>query len=109
MDINFSGYKENVLTFQYTGALAPGDLVVMASSGTVEKAAEGDTFIGVCANTRDGYAAVQLSGYTEAKKNGTVNVGYNTLLADAEGVKADADGVSFLVIYSDTDTVGFIL
>ena len=58
---------------------------------------------------KDGYAAVQLEGYTEAAKNGTINVGYNKLTAAAEGVKTGSSGIERLVIYSDESTVGIIL
>ncbi len=109
MEISFNGYRENVLTFEYAGAVAAGDLVKMSASGKVAKCSANDAFIGVCLSAKGGYAAVQLDGYTEAKKNGTVNVGYNKLAAAATGVKASESGVDRLVIYSDDTTVGFIL
>ena len=109
MDINFNGFQKNVLTFECTSAVSDGDLVKMSASGKVAPASANDTFIGVCVKARDGYAAVQLSGYVEAAKSGTVNVGYNKLVAASSGVKTAEAGIDRLVIYSDSTTVGFIL
>ena len=54
MNIKFSGFNENVLTFEYTGTLNKGDLVKMSASAKVTKASANDAFIGVCVGTRDG-------------------------------------------------------
>ncbi len=109
MNIGFTGFRENVLTFECTSTVAAGDLVKMSASGKVTKVSANDAFIGKCVGVRDGYAAVQLSGYIEAAKSGTVSVGYNKLAATASGVKAAETGVDRLVIFSDDTTVGFIL
>ena len=109
MDINFTGYQENVLTFACDDDVTAGDLVGMSTSGTVKKAAENSNFIGMCLSVRDGYAAVQLSGYAEAPKSATINVGYNKLVTAASGVKIGSSGVDRLVVYSDDTTVGFLL
>ena len=109
MDINFNGFMENVLTFECDSTVEAGELVMMTASGKVAKATENSNFIGVCLNVRDSYAAVQLAGYAEAPKSGTVNVGYNKLLVGSAGVKTGSSGVDRLVIYSDENTVGFIL
>ena len=109
MNIDFTGFRENVLTFECTATVAMGDLVKMSSSGKVTKAGANDAFIGKCVGVRDGYAAVQLNGYTEAAKSGTVNVGYNKLVAATSGVKTAESGVDRLVIFVNDTTVGFIL
>jgi hypothetical protein len=109
MDINFNGYKENVLTFECESTVAAGKLVKMSASGKVANAAANDAFIGVAVSVRGGYAAVQLEGYVETAKSGTVNVGYNKLVAASSGVKTAESGIDRLVIYSDDSTVGFIL
>ena len=62
MEINFTGYQENVLTFECTDTVKAGDLVAMVSSGKVSKALADGSFSGKCLSVRDGYAAVQLSG-----------------------------------------------
>lgn len=109
MNIKFTGYQENVLTFECESTVSAGNLVKMSASGKVAKCSANDAFIGVCISVSDGYAAVQLDGYVETAKSGTVNVGYNKLAAAASGVKTAESGVERLVIYSDDTTVGFIL
>lgn len=109
MNLKFSGFNENVLTFEYTGTLNPGDLVKMSASAKVTKATANGEFIGVCVNTRNGYASVQTAGYVEFKKSGTVNVGYNKLVAASDAVKTAESGIDRLVIYVDDTNVGFIL
>ena len=109
MNISFSGFNENVLTFEYTGTLNKGDLVKMSASSKVTKASANDEFIGVCLHIRDGYAAVQVKGYVECAKSGTVNVGYNKLVTASDGVKTAESGVDRLVIYVDTTKIGFVL
>lgn len=109
MEINFTGFNENVLTFECASGVAAGNLVTMNASGKVAKAAADSVFIGKCISVRDGYAAVQLSGYVEVPKTGTIDVGYNKLVASSTGAKAGSSGIDRLVIYSDSTTVGFIL
>lgn len=109
MDISFIGYKGNVLTFECESTVTAGKLVKMSASGKVANAAADDDFIGVALSVSQGYAAVQLDGYTEQPKSGTVSVGYNKLVAAASGVKAAESGVDRLVVYVSDSTVGFIL
>ncbi len=109
MEINFNGYQENVLTFECESTVSKGDFVAMSASGKVTKPAESSNFIGVVQNVKDGYAAVQLDGYVEAPKTGTINVGYCKLVTAENGVKTGSSGSDRLVIYSDDTTVGFIL
>ena len=109
MDISFNGYKDNVLTFECESTVAAGKLVKMSASGKVANASANDDFIGVALSVSGGYAAVQLDGYVETAKSGTVNVGYNKLVAASSGVKAAESGIDRLVVYSGDSTVGFIL
>ena len=99
MEINFNGYQENVLTFECESTVSKGDFVAMSASGKVTKPAE----------SSNGYAAVQLDGYVEAPKTGTINVGYCKLVTAETGIKTGSSGSDRLVIYSDDTTVGFIL
>ena len=109
MDINFLGYNENVVTFKVNGTINEGDFVKMYSSDTVAACSDGDDFIGVAVNVRNGFAAVQTAGYVEAAASAAVDVGYNTL-AISDGVIAESEtGREYLVIHSDSTTVGFIL
>ena len=112
MNVDFKGYDENVATFIVSGNLSEGQFVTIADDYTVEAASSGDEIIGCCVGVRDGYAAVQLSGYVEAKSNGTVNVGLTGLSAySADTVQASNSAGKHKVIYSDSENnkVGFIL
>lgn len=111
MNINFSGYNENVVTFAVDGnGVTMGTPVKMSSSGTVSACESGDSMVGVAVNVRNGYAAVQLSGYIELPTDSTVTVGYQTLAAATDGkVEENASGREYLVVTSSTGIVGFIL
>ena len=109
MNISFLGYQEHVLTFECESTVTAGKLVKMSASGKVAPAVANDAFIGVAVSVSEGYAAVQLDGYVEQPKSGTVNVGYNKLAAASSGVKAAESGVDRLVVYADDNIVGFIL
>lgn len=109
MNISFIGYKENVLTFECESTVAAGKLVKMSASGKVANASANDDFIGVAVSVSEGYAAVQLDGYVETAKSGTVNVGYNKLVAASSGVKTAESGIDRLVVSVGDSTVGFIL
>lgn len=64
MNVNFNGYGENVATFVADSSLtAAGVPVKITADGTVGKCSANDIFCGICVGLRDGYAAVQLSGY----------------------------------------------
>lgn len=111
--MDFKGFGENVLTFKCDSAVKVGDTVKMKSSGTVTSAADSDNFSGICLNVRGGYAAVQMSGYSNMKYSGTApTVGYSKLASAGTGaVKTSTTGREYLVISVDTtnSTVGFIL
>ena len=109
MNINFSGYRENVLTFECEHTVVKGKLVKMSESGKVANASCNEDFIGVAVSVNDGYAAVQLEGYVETYKTGAINVGYNKLVTALVGVKTADIGIDRLVVYVDDTTVGFIL
>ena len=108
-NFSFNGYMENVLTFECESSVNAGDPVTMTASGKVGKAAENSAFIGICRSKKNGIAAVQLSGYVEAAKSGTVNVGLNNLVVASSGIKTGSSGREYLVIFSDESTIGFIM
>lgn len=109
-NIKFTGYLENVLTFECESTVKADDLVNITASGKVGKATDGGAFIGRCVSQKNGIAAVQLGGYIETAKSGTVGVGFQKLVADANGgVKTASTGKERLVIFADDATVGYIL
>ncbi len=111
MNINFSGYNENVVTFEVAGTdVTMGTPVKMSSSATVTKCSDGDNMIGVAVNVRNGYAAVQLTGYIEMPTEDTISVGYQTLSVNENGtVEVSSTGREYLVTYAQQGIVGFIL
>lgn len=109
--INFSGYNENVVTFAVDDStVLMGTPVKMTSSKTVGACSDGDNMIGVAVNVRNGYAAVQLTGYIEMPTDEELTVGYNTLCAAQGGkIKSSENGREYLVAYVDSDIAGIIL
>ena len=111
MNINFSGYNENVVTFETdTNDVVMGTPVKVAGSGVVFKCSDGDSFCGVAVNVRNGYSAVQLSGYIEMPTDDTFEVGYQNMCAGSDNkVKSSSTGREYLVVYVSDGIVGFIL
>lgn len=111
MNINFNGYKENVLTFEADETVtAPNLPVKITANGTVGACKSGETFCGAAVNLHGGYVAVTLDGYIKLPVTGTVEAGYRKLAADgAGGVMADDGGREYLVLDADDECVGFIL
>lgn len=110
MNVDFKGYNENVATFLVSGSLDSGQFVKISADYTVSAAASGDEIIGYCVGARDGYAAVQLSGYVEAPSTGTISRGYVGLsAASSANVQASNSAGKHLVICSADNKIGFIL
>lgn len=111
MNVNFNGYNENVATFVADSKLkTAGVPVKISADGTVTVCASGDKFCGICVAVRDGYAAVQLSGYVTVKTSAKLALGFTKLAAGASGVVAASDsGREHLVINSTASEAGIIL
>lgn len=110
MNVDFKGYGENVATFLAESTVKEGDLVKVSGNCKVSPCATGDAITGVCVGVRDGYAAVQLSGYVEVPATAQIAVGYKGICANNNTTaKTDTNARQYLVIYSTTNTVGFIL
>lgn len=111
MNVNFNGYNENVATFVADGKLkTAGVPVKISADGTVAACSSGDKFCGFCVAVRDGYAAVQLSGYVTVKTGTKLALGYTKLAAGTNGaVAANESGREHLVINSTANEAGIIL
>lgn len=111
MNVNFSGYNENVVTFAVSdSSVTMGTPVKMAGSHTVTACEDGDNMVGVALNVRNGYVAVQLSGYIEMPTDGTFTPGYCKIAAGANNsVKNATSGREYLVVSVEENVVGFIL
>ena len=111
MNVNFNGYGENVATFIADSTLTEAGVPVKVSAdGTVAPCASGDLFCGICVGVRDGYAAVQLSGYATVRTSSKITVGYQKLAASASGtVAVNTTGRQLLVLNSTDTDAGIIL
>ncbi len=111
MNVNFSGYNENVVTFMVEDTnVTMGTPVKMAGSHTVSACADSDNMVGVAVNVRNGYAAVQLSGYIEMPTEDSFTPGYCKISAGTNNsVKSTASGREYLVVSVEENLVGFIL
>ena len=111
MNVDFKGYGENVLTFiADSGLTAAGVPVKISDDGTVAKCEANDCFCGVCVNVRDGYAAVQLAGYTVLPTTGRLSLGYTKVAVNSAGrVAANDNGREVLVVNATSSEAGIIL
>lgn len=110
MNIGFNGFGENTVTFEADATVKKGSVVKLIDDNTVAACESGDKFCGVCVNVREGYAAVQLKGYTELAVSSDIGVGYQMLSAASDAsVAVDEGGREYLVVSAGADTVGIIL
>jgi hypothetical protein len=111
MNVNFNGFNENVLTFIADASLTKtGVPVKITGDGTVGACGGNEAFCGICVGLRDGYAAVQLSGYIRGKANVKIEPGYKRLASGSTGdIATNACGREYLVLYSTANEIGFIL
>ena len=111
MRFDFSGLNEDIITLECEDTdIYMGTPVKMVKPGKVAACVDGDNMIGVAVNVRNGYAAVQLSGYIEMPTDENFAVGYQNISVGVDNkVKAAKSGREYLVIYTDIGVVGFIL
>lgn len=104
MNTSLNGFDSKIATF--ASSEPKGTVVSMSGNMTVSKAAAGAAFCGVCIDSRDGFASVQLSGYCRLPYSGTAPaVGYAMLAADGNGgIKTVTSGGRTLLV-TDIDTV----
>ncbi len=110
MNVSFNGFGENVVTFETEGSVSAGMPVMVSESGKVKAAS--DVFCGICVGERNGYAAVQLSGYVRAAFDSAPDVGYTKLVGKNGKISKDeSNGREYLVVDIDTvaKTAGIIL
>jgi hypothetical protein len=110
MNVDFSGYGENVATFIADSSVKVGSLVKISSNGCVKACADGDNFCGVCLSVRGDYAAVQLSGYAKVTVTSALTLGYSKLVAGKNNtVASGTSGIDRLVIDTSTTEAGILL
>lgn len=111
MNVNYNGYGENIATFIAESSLKSAGLPVkISANGTVAACSSGDNFCGICVAVRDGYAAVQLSGYVQVKTSAKLALGFTKLATGSNGaVASNTNGREHLVIDSTTTSAGILL
>ena len=133
MSVSFGGIGDIYATFMADTGLTANTLVKMSDNNEVTACAEGDRFIGICTEvSADGYATVQLKGFSEMPYTGSDPViGALRLVAGSDNeVSVDSGdtvsvtdtdeaaqtittytGMECLVVSVDTvnNTVGFIM
>lgn len=76
MSISFLGINESIVTFKTQGNISKGDLVSVASDGTVKKADDGASFIGICTSSNATLTAVQIAGFATIPVTNTTQLTY---------------------------------
>lgn len=110
--ISFTGFNENMITFNAGDGVTVGAPVVVSSDSTVSAGEAGNVFCGIARSVRDGAASVQMSGYMKLGYTGTAPThGNATLVCDGSGGVKTGAGRTVTVVEVDTvnSTVGFIL
>ena len=111
MSVSLNGYGENVVTFEAnSGLTTAGVPVKISANSTVAPCSNNDKFCGVCVNLRDGYAAVQLSGYVVLPAAAQISLGYQKVAVNSAGkIAANENGREVLVVHASSTEVGIIL
>lgn len=101
MNVSFSGYGENVATFEAASGVEKGAPVMISANGKVSAAS--GAFCGVCVGVKEGYAAVQLSGYVRLPYDTAPSLGYSLIsVSDGKITADDSTGREYLIIDLDT-------
>ncbi len=112
MNVEFTGYGENMATFVAANGLTEtGIPVKISADGTVAECNANEAFCGICQSVREGYAVVQLAGYVKVKTAAKLIPGYVKLAAGANGtvVENTTTGRELLVVASTAKEAGIIL
>lgn len=111
MNIDLKGFNEQVATFKVDDTVKAGHFVRMSEDDMTVTLATGDSeFIGYCLNVRDGYGAIQLSGYVEAPVEEKIYTGKAPLASrDGKTIIGNDSAIYYLVVKCTDDTIGFIL
>jgi len=105
MEISFEGIGQVAATFAVQDNVEVGMAVAMTGDGTVGLGKAGDAPCGVVLSTKNGMAAVQVSGMACVGYSGTApTVGWGMIAGDGTGkIKtATANGVTCLVVSVNT-------
>ena len=86
MEISFEGIGQVAATFMVEGDIQPGMAVALTADGTVGLGKDGDGICGKVLSTKNGMAAVQISGMAKVGYSGTAPaIGHATVGVDGNG------------------------
>ncbi len=112
MNVSFKGFNEKVLTFKCEAEITKGYGVKITDNQTVGMCDEGDAFVGICLDSDNENATVQMSGYVKMNYSDTAPaLGKNALVCAADGtVQENAAGTpcTVLAVNSTDTTVEFL-
>ena len=92
MKVSFEGIGEMVATFPVTEEVEKGCMVKLDDEGQISPCDEGDEFIGMAVNCRQGFAGVQFAGMAQVAYSGDApGCGWVALSADGNGGVAAED------------------
>ncbi|MBE6784100.1 MAG: hypothetical protein E7536_08835 [Ruminococcaceae bacterium] len=107
MKVSFNGFNDKALTFMCGEEITKGYPVKISSKHTVAMSNADEEFIGICLESDNENAVVQVSGYVKMNYSDTVpSLGRNFFICAADGtVKESTDGTPVIVLGVDsTDT-----
>ena len=112
--VSFEGIGEVTVTFACEPDTTAGQVVKLTGPGRVGPCDPEDRPAGVALSVKDGFAAVQLRGFTSVHvSGGTLTEGWACLSADGEGglktAGSDASGNEYLVVEAGSDTATILL
>ncbi|MBQ7957847.1 MAG: hypothetical protein IJ279_07395 [Clostridia bacterium] len=107
MKVSFNGFNDKALTFMCEEEITKGYPVNIKSNCTVAKADTADAFVGICLESDNENAVVQVSGYVKMNYSDSAPaLGKNYLVCAADGtVQENSTGTPVTVLaVNDTDT-----
>ena len=87
-----------------------GKVCKVSGNGMVAVCGDGETFCGVMESFRKGFAGVQLHGFATVAYSGTAPaLGYQALVADANGGVKAGGSKEYLVVSVDENTMHAVI
>ncbi len=112
MKVSFNGFNNKALTFMCGEELTKGYPVKISSKHTVALANAEEEFIGICLESDNENAVVQVSGYVKMNYSESApSLGRNNFICAADGtVRESASGTPVIVLGVDSadTTVEFL-
>lgn len=112
MNVSFNGFNTKALTFICEGDIFKGYGVKITDNSTVSMCEEGEAFTGICLDSDNENAVVQMTGYVKMPySEGTPALGRTSLVCGPDGsVKEGEDGTvcTVLAVNPAESTVEFL-